>query len=380
MLFEVNLKILAVYPGLNPVFDDDAFVLASLVAMGCHVKVITSRMSMLKSHELCAGFENFKGVEIYRPYSHPDDLMKNPDAMQGELIRMFDEFSPDILFLNSFRSLSIGRLLQSRRRTPSLLRLETADPLSLLQRRYYLGLRPLGRVLGRAKWRHTATSVDAMMTNDPADQPNLAQLGARGRHAYYAAHCARQPGGVHVAKQRNRGEMIYIGSMIRHKNCSVWLNTIPALFENTPVEQFTVIGSGPYQYIVDILKKRFGNRIQYISGVPRQEALERLSGAYFAYTESDSGWGFLCDAWAVGTPILCPQSTFGIVADKTGLMPKGTQALVEKIRVLYSDESLYHSLQEAGIKRLQNEHSPEVVSLQYLSIFRKTLLSGNGSK
>lgn len=372
-MFGVRLKILAIYPGLNPVFDDDAFILSSLVKMGCQIKVITSRMSMLKSNEQCGEFENFKGVEIYRPYSHPDDLMRNPDAMQGELIRMFDEFSPDILFLNSFRSLSIARLLQGYRRIPSLLRLETAEPLSLLQRRYYLGLRPLGRILGRAKWRYTATTVDAMMTNDPADQPNLAQLGVRGRHAYYAAHCAQQPDDVHLAGPRNRGEMIYIGSMIRHKNCTAWLDTVPALLEHTPVERFTVIGRGPYQYVVETLRKRFGDRIQYIPGVTRNEALERLSGAYLAYTESDSGWGFLCDAWAVGTPVLCPQSTFGIVADKTGLMPQGTQAVVEKIRLLYSDENFYHSLQDAGALRLQTEHSPEKVSYQYLNIFNKIL-------
>ena len=373
------LKILAIYPGLNPTFDEVAFALPPLLAHGCKVRVITSRMSTLKSDQHCAAYEDFHGVEIFRPYIDPFELTRNAHAHRNAVLKLAGEFAPDVLFLNSFRALPLSHMIRRQQSIPTLLRLETADPLSLLQRRFYLGWPSLGRILGRVKWWRVAGHVDALMTNDPVDRPHLAQLGVRGRQAFYAGHCAQQPDGWHPAITRDKGEMIYIGSMIRHKNCDAWLDAVPAILENTPVERFTVIGRGPYEHVVKSLQKRFGDRVCYIPGVTRQEALEKLSGAYFAYTEATSGWGFLCDAWSTRTPVLCPQSTFGIVPDSTGIMPKDRDELIAKICRLYADEDYYRALQEGGVHRFETEHTAEIVSQQYLNIFNDVLMHRSGS-
>jgi glycosyltransferase involved in cell wall biosynthesis len=364
------LKILAIYPGLNPVYDEVAYALPPLLARGCEVRVVTTRTSALKSTELAAEFENFRGVGISRIYDNLPQLVAHPETRLPQVLALLEEFSPDLLLVNSFHCLPLLKLLRQRSDIPAVLRVESADPLILLRRRYYLGIPALGRIAGRARWRQVAGQVEALMTNDPSDLPQLGSFDTRGRSTYYAGHCAQRPDDLALAAQRDRGEMIYIGSMIRHKNCDVWLKTVPALFDNTPVERFTVIGRGPYLPVVEQLKKRFGKRITHIPGVTRREAMERLSGAHFAYTESSSGWGFLCDAWSTGTPLLCPQSNFCIVPGWTGMMPRTPQALISNVRRLYDDADYYRTLQQGGAIRYAAEHTADVVSQQYLQVFR----------
>jgi glycosyltransferase involved in cell wall biosynthesis len=366
------MKILAIYPGLNPVYDEVAYALPPLLAHGCAVRVITSKVSALKSADTGDAFENFGGVEIFRLYDNLQQLSGQPGAHWARVQQLVAEFQPDLLLVNSFHSLPLLRLLRSQYALPVVLRVESADPLVLLQRRYYLGLPALGRVVGRAKWRQVASEVSAIMTNDPVDLGHLARLAAAGRRTYYAGHCAQRPAGVALAPQRDRGEMIYIGSLIRHKNCERWLETVPRILEQTPVERFTVIGRGPYQHVVDTLRQRYGERINYLPGVTRAEALQRLSGAYFAYTESSSGWGFLCDAWSTATPVLCPQSTFNIVPGWTGIMPDRA-ATASAVQRLYDDPAYYRNLQRGGGIRYDAEHTAEIVSLQYLQIFKEVV-------
>ena len=366
------MKILALYPGLNPVFDEVIYALTPLAAHGVSVRVIASRLSALKSAVAGAEYEQFQNLEIFRVLPTLHDMSHNLDPSMERILQLVDEFQPDLLLVNSFHCQRLARRIRRHRAIPTVMRLESADPAILVQRRYSLGIAPLSRLLGTLRWRLAAAEVDAMMTNDPTDLPRLSRLGGNRGNVYYAGHCAQQPAGVTLSTERNRGEMIYIGSLIRHKNCDQWLTSVPAILEQTPVEQFTIIGRGASQYVVDRLKARYGQRISYLPGVTREEALNRLSAAFFAYTESSSGWGFLCDAWSTGTPVLCPQSTFKIVPGWTGMMPQSTTALVRTVQRLYDDTDYVETLRLGGYTRFHAEHSAAVVSKQYLQIFRDT--------
>ena len=364
------MKILALYPGLNPIYDEVIYALTPLAAHGVTVRVIASRVSSLKSAAVGAEFEQFHNLEIFRVLPTLHDMGHNLQPSMAHILQLVDEFQPDLLFVNSFHCQSLARKIQRHRKIPTVMRLESADPAILMLRRYSLGIPALGRALGALRWRMAAAQVDAMMTNDPVDLPRLAKLGGQRGNVYYAGHCAQQPAGVALATERNRGEMIYIGSLIRHKNCEQWLTSVPAILEQTSVQQFTIIGRGASQHVVDKLKARYGARINYIPGVTREEALQRLSAAFFAYTESTSGWGFLCDAWSTGTPVLCPQSTFNIIPGWTGMMPQSTSAVVRTVQRLYDDADYVETLRLGGHTRFNAEHSANVVSMQYLQIFR----------
>lgn len=370
------MKILALYPGLNPAFDEVAYALPPLLEHGCQVRVITSQLSALKSSELGQTYENFNGVEIYRSYADPWKMIAVDPAADAAVRRLVDEFQPDLFFVNSPHCLPLLRALRQRHPVPALLRLESADPLTLVRRRNYLGFAPLGRVVGRGYWRRFGREVDAIMVNDPADLPRLASLGRPDCPVYYAAHCAQQPAGVELAPRRDMEEMIYIGSMIRHKNCGDWLKTVPAILDHTPTRRFTVIGRGPFEHVLTALQQRYGERIQHIPSVTRQEALRRLSGAGFAYTEATTGWGFLCDAWSTNTPVLCPQATFCIVPGWTGMMPQTPAAVVATVRRLHEDPDYYQALQQGGATRYHAEHVAAVVSRQYLQILREVAATG----
>lgn len=370
------MKILALYPGLNPAFDEVAYALPPLIAHGCQVRVITSQVSALKSSELGNTFEDFGGVEIYRSYADPWKMIALDPASTAEVQRLVAEFQPDLFLVNSPHCLPLLRLLRRHHWLPAVLRLESADPLTLVRRRNYLGFPPLGRLVGRGYWNRYAREVEAIMVNDPPDLHHLVRLGRPDCPVYYAAHCAQQPAGVALAASRDMGQMIYIGSLIRHKNCDAWLRNVPVILEQTPTERFTVIGRGPFQHVLDTLKQRYGARIEHITGVTRVEALQRLSGAGFAYTEATTGWGFLCDAWSTNTPVLCPQSTFGVVPGWTGMMPQTPAALAKTVRRLYDDPDYYQTLQQGGATRYQSEHVAEVVARQYLQILREVAAAG----
>ena len=370
------MKILAIYPGLNPAYDEVAHVLPPLVARGASVQVVTSRVSALKSSELGCAYEDFGGVKIHRIFPSLRALSQQAAAYLPHVREIADALQPDVLLVNSFHCLPLLALLRPLYPAPVLLRVESADPVQLLRRRYYGGLPALGRVAGRMRWWQVCGQVDALMSNDPADLPQLASLGLRGRRAFYAAHCAQRPAEWRPARERAQGDMIYVGSLIRHKNCERWLETVPAILEQTPVRRFVVIGRGPYAHVVEALRKRLGDRVEHIQGVTRIEALQRLSEAYFAYTESHSGWGFLCDCWSTRTPVLCPQSTFSIVPGWTGMMPQNLPDMLGTIRRLYDDSDFYATLQDGGALRYASEHTAEVVSRQYMQILREVVADG----
>ncbi len=370
------MKVLAIYPGLNPTFDEVAYVLPPLVAKGVAVEVVTSRVSALKSSEPGQAYENFQGVAIHRIFPSLRALSHEAERYLPQVREIADAFKPDVLLVNSFHSLPLLEMLRPLYPVPVLLRVESADPVQLLRRRYYGGVPAIGRVAGRMRWWQVCGQVDALMSNDPADLPQLATLGLRGRRAYYAAHCAQRPAEWRPARERRQGEMIYVGSLIRHKNCERWLETVPAILERTPVERFVIIGRGPYAHIVKKLQARFGDRVEHVEGVTRIEALQRLSSAWFAYTESNSGWGFLCDAWSTRTPVLCPQSTFSIVPGWTGMMPQDVPAMLASINRLYDDAEYYSTLQDGGALRYASEHTADVVSRQYLQILREVVAEG----
>jgi len=370
------MRILAIYPGLNPVFDEVAYALPPLVENGAAVRVITTRMSVMKSAELGSDYENFNGVEIHRIFPDLASLSQRTDEFLARVESLGDEFKPDVLLVNSFHSLPLLSRLRERYQVPVLLRIETGDPTTMLRRRYYGGVPALGRLVGRARWWQVCGQVDAVMTNDPADLPHLHRIGLRGRRAYYTSHCAQRPPEWRPAKERNPEEMIYMGALIRHKNCPRWLETVPAIFEKTPVKKFVIIGRGAYMHVVDELKRRFGDRIEHVTSVTRLEALQRMSSAYFAYTESSSGWGLLCDAWSTRTPILCPQSTFSIVPGWTGMTPQDVPQLVANVNRLYEDPDYYAALQDGGALRYASEHTADVVGKQYLQILREVIADG----
>ena len=92
------MKVLAIYPGLNPTFDEVAYVLPPLVAKGVAVQVVTSRVSALKSSEPGEAYENFQGVPIHRIFPSLRALSHEAGRYLKQVREIADAFQPDGTF------------------------------------------------------------------------------------------------------------------------------------------------------------------------------------------------------------------------------------------------------------------------------------------
>jgi len=371
------MKILAIFPGLNPKFDDLAHAIQALTGLGHQVMVLAARTSELKSKEVTEILEEVDGVSYYRPFMTAREMIENGLNLSSEIVANVKSFAPDVIFASSFRGLKVGRgLALAGVKVPTLMRVEHLDPIQAIYgRRYYLGMPWLGRMLGRAKWRANLKHLQGVVTTNAADLYQSQFYAYLGDRVFYAPHCNQLPQLRADIASRDRGLMIYIGSLIRDKHCGRWNESVEHIFEKTPVERFQIIGDGPFKYVVDSLKGRFGNRIEHIVSLPRNEALERLSSAYFAYTEAQFGWGFIGDCWATGTPLLAPNSTYGLARGFDALMPMSIDRMVTDIRRLYVDDTLYQSLSVNGLRRYQNNHTSSVVAAHYDAAIRSVAAS-----
>jgi len=369
------MKILAIFPGLNPKYDDLAHAIQELVTLGHQVMVLAARTSELKSKEVGGVIEDVAGVSYYRPFHTAKEMLANDLQVADEIVENVKIFAPDVIFASSFRGLNVGKALaRAGIMVPMLMRVEHLDPIhAIYGRRRYLSITWLGRMLGRIKWRANAKYLSGVVTTNAAD------LYAENPHPYldgrifYAPHCNQLPSLNATAPARDKNLMVYIGSLIRDKNCGRWLDSVGPIFDKTPVERFLIVGDGPYRHVVEALQKRFGNRIEHVVSLPRTEALERLRSGYFAYTEAQFGWGFIGDCWATATPLLAPQSTYGLVKNFDALKPATRDTMLADINRLYSAPAFHEDLALNGYKRYQNNHTAHIVARHYEAAIKSVM-------
>jgi glycosyltransferase involved in cell wall biosynthesis len=366
------MKILAIFPGLNPKYDDLAHAIQELVTLGHQVMVLAARTSELKSKEVGELLEEVEGVSYYRPFFTAREMVENGLNLSAEIVATVKAFAPEAIFASSFRGLKVARgLALSGVKAPTLMRVEHLDPIQAIYgRRYYLGIPWLGRMLGRAKWRAHARHMQGVVTTNAADLYQAQAYSYLGDRVFFAPHCNQLPRLRDEGVSRDRGLMIYVGSLIRDKLCERWSVSVEQIFDKTPVERFQIIGDGPFRHVVESLKARFGNRIEHVVSLPRSEALERLLTACFAYTEAIYGWGFIGDCWATGTPLLAPNSTYGLVRNYDALMPMSVEQMLKDINRLYVDDKLYQALSANGLRRYQSNHTSSIVAAHYDSALR----------
>lgn len=368
------MRILALYPGLAPCYDDVAEALPELVRRGCTVRVITSRISALKTVAPAAYREDFQGVEIHRIYRDVEHMRQHPPGPLAEAEGLARDFNPDLIFFNSPALYPLALFLGTSRGLPRVMRVERALDPEWFRRRDTLGLKPVGHLRAAFTWWQICGGVDSVITTDPLDLRRLDRIGWRGIPVYYAPHCNQLPDGFRPSSQRESTRMIFVGSLTRNKRCHRWLKRVPEIFDNTPVTDFTIIGTGPDQAVVDSLVRRFKTHIEHIPSLPRQEALGRLATAHFAYTESRTGaWGLKGDAWACRTPLVAPGSRYAAEPGWDTLKARNLADLMSGIRRLYEDTEFYEALQEGGHHRYLYRHTASIVAGHYYRAFKDTL-------
>ncbi len=103
--------------------------------------------------------------------------------------------------------------------------------------------------------------------------------------------------------KQNRG--IYIGSLYPFKNTQVFETLLPRILQETKTEEFIVIGPGPHAKMIQTLSETSNNKVKYLAGVSRFDALKMIASSYYAFTPvKKGGWGFIGDCWSMKTPIV----------------------------------------------------------------------------
>jgi len=381
------MKILAIYPGLNPSVNDIARALIFLVQQGHEVRVITARSNQSKSAQDQAIHQVIEGLDIFRPYARFfPDMIFTPAARLLPLQGMLDRFNPDVLLCSQEFTIRIG--LAGRQMLdvdiPIVVVTEFAGDLA---DRGYPGLIanltfPLvGLPRGKRFWTWLCAQSDAVITCYPGDANRLDALKCNDTSVHFVPWCNELPPDFQPATERDRGLAVYIGHFSPWKNTDAFLEIAPAVLDATPTRRILFVGSGKTR-VIQALNK-WGPRVEHIPGLPRAEALRVLSNAYYGITPTQrGGWGFIGDCWAVQTPVVGFSNDYQLHHKRDAMVASSVKEMTDGIQELYASSDLYCDLQRAGHNRYMQDHTAKAVGAAYETILlqavdrKKRLTSG----
>ncbi len=381
------MKILAIYPGLNPGVNDIARALIFLAQQGNEIKVITARSNQSKSAQDEAVHQVVEGLDIFRPFARFfPDMIFMPAAGLLPLQGMLEKFNPDVLLCSQEFTIRIGLAVRQilDMDIPIVVVSEFAGDLA---DRGYSGLIanltfPLvGLPRGRRFWTWLCAQSDAVITCCPGDANRLDALERNDTSVHFVPWCNELPPDFQPASERDHGLAVYIGHFSPWKNTDAFLEIAPAVLDATPTRRILFVGSGKTQ-VIQALGRR-GKRVEHLPGLPRSEALRVLSSAYYGITPTQKGgWGFIGDCWAVQTPVVGFSNDYQLHHRQDAMVASSVEEMTEGIQELYTSSNLYCGLQRAGYHRYMQYHTATAVGAAYGTILlqvvdrKKTLRDG----
>lgn len=373
------MRIVAIYPGLNPRVNDIASVLKYLAQRGHELVVITARSHPSKSTFDAEEHEFAEGYEIRRPFNtFFPEMILSPGSGVARVRDSLVGFRPDIILCSHELSIRVANAIKSLfvGKVAVVVVTEFAGD---LMRRGYAGkvanivLPLVGIPRGKGFWPWLCQHADAVVTCYPGDKPHIAELGAHGTPVFYVPWCNQLPEGFRPSLERDRYMAVYIGHFSRWKNTDAFEVIVPRLLHETPMRRIVFVGSGAVR-VVKSLAKTFGDAIEHVHGMPRQEALALLSRAFFGVTPvKRGGWGFIGDCWAVRTPLVALHNDYDLRSDEDALVVSSMEKIAGEVNRLYASESVYLSIQQNGYRRYLTAHTAEPVGAAYELVLEKTL-------
>lgn len=353
--------------------NDNANVLLYLKEKGVDLKVICSRMCDLKTRDELSEYDEIEGIPIYRIYSNFEEQSSFFAKRYDQVCRIVQEFKPDIIFCSQQYNMFLAERINRNFNIPIVLLVEFAyDATKLVKRKWYLGLKPLAKLVGDIYWRWLSNNTKAIITSYIGDLEYLDFLSRHGVRTYYVPWCNHIPHEVSsykVQEKQKRG--IYIGAFTKWKNVHEFGVTIPLILEKTPTEEFVFIGPCFNLNVIEKLRKRYGRRINYVETISRIDALRFIKESFFSYTPVKfGGWGFIGDSWGVKTPLIATHNEYHLKDQTDALLVDDCEKIHLKINELYNNTGLYKILQRGGFKRYKENHSAQSVGENILRIFQ----------
>jgi glycosyltransferase involved in cell wall biosynthesis len=361
------MRVLMIYPGLNPQVNDCAHVPAYLASTGMDVAVITARQNTSKSVESSSAYEEFRDVRIHRPYERFAEMIWRPARHLAACREALATLRPDVLVCQQELNIRLTLLLQRGWPAPILLVTEFARALAeghFGGRRVRLLWPFLGvPTWGSSFWRWLCRRVAGIITANPGDAPYLEALSQGGAPVWHVPWCS-ELSAYEPAPERDPGRLVYVGAFSDFKNTSELAETIPLVLEHTPVREAVLVGDGDTRVVED-LRAAYGERVRHLPGLARAEVLALLSGAFCAHTPVlVGGWGFIGDCWGTGTPLVATHDAYAFRHGVDALLAEGPEGVVAAVNGLAEDPALYARLQAGGYER-HRRHTAQAVGEGY---------------
>lgn len=366
------MRILCLYPGMDPRFNDNFHALRYMQEQGHELVLLTRRDPGLKSTEQSPDFEQVAGVKIHRQWKNVAELNSLEPASLARAVQIADDFAPDLVWCSYQGNLPLGRHLSERYGKPLIVLVESLyNRESLLGRRDRWWRRPLLEVRAQRYRQHLLERADAVITSDPLEPTRIRTLDPSGTRVFFVPWCTEVPDDAAANGGRARDQAVYIGSLYHFKNAQQLPGMIRSLLDSTPVERVSVVGPGPLRPKIEALLPRYGRALTYIESLPRVDALALLRESFFAFTATKmGGWGFFGDAWAVRTPLLALHNGYGLTDGVDASLASANGGVAGAARRLYDDSVYHQAIRDGGRKRYVENHTAEAVGSAYLRVIR----------
>ena len=375
---EIMVRLLAIYPGM----DRRAEMLYSLQALsgfGTRTIVIAGRSMGLHGTGYRPLYERYGSVNVFRPYRDILEMFVCTPLHYDEVLGVAQDFDPDIILSSQEMTMRLSVNLVKRLHVPIVLWVETfLHGLSMgkIDMKWRL---PYGLLLALAGmpptllawWNWISINCDAFVTCNPLDKQFLSSLRFSTRKS---VDYIPWPIGLDMERavqlrtlnKKNYG--IYAGSLSRGKNIEEFSKTIPQILKSTPTERFLFIGHGSEEKVIARLRQKFGNRILYVSDLPKEEVAKLIASAWYAYTPARQygSWQFIGDCWALGTPLVTTYNSGYVQHQHNGLVVSPNE-IVSAINRLFNEEVSYLELVKGGFSTADDRH-PKRIAKKLFSI------------
>ncbi len=374
------MKILCVYPWLDPEFSSAAEAILELGRRGHEVVALSvRRASSYKGEMEFAAKSEYPGVTFHRPLlSLKEQFGASKDAID-KARACLTGFVPDIVFCSLQHNMKMSEALARDFDVPIVLLVEFArDPANLLP------LRGMGRLrqlrldwlmtpAARVYWWRLARRTEAIIVTNPVDRPHLEGMTLSGKEVQYVPWCNQLPEMDEVERIPNTG--IHVGGLNRFKNSGELAQSIRVLLEETPTEHFTVIGPGPCAASIKRLAQDCSEGVTYIESLPRRKALELMAQADYAFLTAKQGaLGFIGDSWGLQLPLVSLHNPSGLLEPgEDSFVSGGIDRLADSVNRMLADQRLRDRIARGGHERYLAENTAAVVATRYEELFQRVI-------
>lgn len=382
------MNVLLLSPGINKKYNDNYFAYEYMAKKGNNILAISQREHINKGTgtQISSKFEIDGRIVIHRLF----DTWRQQKSLLSLITKfsliknILHEFSPEIIICEELSNMPLAVKIKKEFNIPLVLRVEFAydkkhpyRTMGMLLKKFKNKLTGdyFSILIGKLIWNWASKNSDSIISCFFNDAAKNIESG-NSSLMYYV------PWPTFLSKtisnrKKIKKRAVFVGSFEKHKNLKELEITIPLLFENTPIEEFYIVGTGDDLDIIENLKAKFPIKIKHLTSLSRNECLNLISSSYISYSPATmGGWGFIGDSFAMKTPIVVTHNHYGF-NDMVDSVLTTKAKIVDRVNELYKNRELYSKISSGGYDRFAENHTSEGVGHRFIQICKTAIQNSN---